>query len=253
MSEVVLELSGLRKSFGALVVTDGIELDLRRGECHALIGPNGAGKSTLIHQVSGVLKPDAGRIAFEGRDVTHLAQSERAVAGLGRSFQITSILPEFTVLENVALAAQMRAGTSYRFFRPAAGEAALNAKAMEALDVMGLAGRARTVASTLSHGEKRLLELAIAIAGEPHALLLDEPMAGMGRAESATLTETLQALKATYPILLIEHDMEAVFRLADRVSVLVAGGIVSSGTPDEVRTDPKARAAYLGDDHVSAE
>ena len=253
MSEVVLELSGLRKSFGALVVTDGIELDLRRGECHALIGPNGAGKSTLIHQVSGVLKPDAGRIAFEGRDVTHLAQSERAVAGLGRSFQITSILPEFTVLENVALAAQMRAGTSYRFFRPAAGEAALNAKAMEALDVMGLAGRAQTVASTLSHGEKRLLELAIAIAGAPHALLLDEPMAGMGRAESATLTETLQALKATYPILLIEHDMEAVFRLADRVSVLVAGGIVSSGTPDEVRTDPKARAAYLGDDHVSAE
>ncbi|MFQ6546559.1 ABC transporter ATP-binding protein [Aestuariibius sp. 2305UL40-4] len=253
MSEVVLELSGLRKAFGALVVTDGIDLDLRRGECHALIGPNGAGKSTLIHQISGVLQPDAGRISFEGRDVTALSQSERAVAGLGRSFQITSILPEFTVLENVALAAQMRAGSSYRFLRPAAREAELNDKAMEALGIIGLARRADIVASTLSHGEKRLLELAIAIAGEPRALLLDEPMAGMGRAESATLTQTLLELKAAYPMLLIEHDMEAVFRMADRVSVLVAGAIVATGTPDEVRDDPQARAAYLGDDHVSAQ
>lgn len=253
MSEVVLELSGLRKAFGALIVTDGIDLDLRRGECHALIGPNGAGKSTLIHQISGVLQPDAGRISFEGRDVTALSQSERAVAGLGRSFQITSILPEFTVLENVALAAQMRDGSSYRFFRSAAQEANLNGKAMETLSIIGLEQRADVVASTLSHGEKRLLELAIAIAGEPRALLLDEPMAGMGRAESATLTQTLLDLKATYPMLLIEHDMEAVFRMADRVSVLVAGAIVATGTPDAVRNDPQARAAYLGEDHVSAE
>ncbi len=252
MSEVVLRLEGLRKAFGALVVTDGIDLELRRGECHALIGPNGAGKSTLIHQISGVLQPDAGRIFFEGRDVTPLSQSERAVAGLGRSFQITSILPEFTVLENVALAAQMRDGSSFRFFRPAAREARLNARAMEALEVIGLAARAPVVANTLSHGEKRLLELAIAIAGRPHALLLDEPMAGMGRAECGVLTDTLLELKAHYPVLLIEHDMEAVFRLADRVSVLVAGAIVASGTPEEVRVDPQARAAYLGEDHVSA-
>ncbi len=252
MSEVVLQLEGLRKAFGALVVTDGVDLDLRRSECHALIGPNGAGKSTLIHQISGLLSPDAGRIAFEGRDVTHLSQAERAVAGLGRSFQITSILPEFTVLENVALAAQMRDGSSFRFFRPAAREERLNARAMEALGIVGLGPRAGLVASHLSHGEKRLLELAIAVAGEPHVLLLDEPMAGMGRAESATLTETLRALKARYPILLIEHDMEAVFSLADRVSVLVAGAIVASGTPDEVRVDARARAAYLGEDHVAA-
>ncbi len=250
MSEVVLQLTGLEKAFGALVVTDKVDLDLRRGECHALIGPNGAGKSTLIHQISGVLQPDAGRIAFEGRDVTGLSLSERAVAGLGRSFQITSILPEFTVLENAALAAQVRFGSSFRFFGHAAKEAPLNAKAMEALGQIGLARRANDFAGTLSHGEKRLLELAIAIAGQPHVLLLDEPMAGLGRAESESLIATLLDLKSTYPILLIEHDMEAVFRLADRVSVLVAGAIVASGTPDEVRVDPKARAAYLGDDHT---
>ena len=246
----VLELTGLRKAFGALVVTDGVDLELRDGECHALIGPNGAGKSTLIHQISGVLAPDAGRIAFEGRDVTGLSLAERAIAGLGRSFQITSIIPEFTTLENVALAAQARAGSSFRFFGRAAEETALNAAAMEALTRIGLGARAGITAGTLSHGEKRLLELAIAIAGRPRALLLDEPMAGMGRAESEALTETLKALKSTYPMLLIEHDMEAVFRLADRVSVLVAGAIVASGTPDEVRADPQARAAYLGEDHV---
>lgn len=252
MSGPVVELKGLCKAFGALVVTDNVNITLGRGECHALIGPNGAGKSTLIHQVSGVLQPDEGRIFFEGRDVTGLTLAERAVAGLGRSFQITSILPEFTVLENVALAAQRRAGTSFRFFRRAAAESAINAAAMTAIERIGLGARAGIVAGTLSHGEKRLLELAIAIAGRPHALLLDEPMAGMGRAESESLTETLLALKAEYPILLIEHDMEAVFRLADRASVLVAGAIVASGTMDEVRADPKARAAYLGEEEATA-
>ncbi|WP_422027235.1 ABC transporter ATP-binding protein [Roseovarius sp.] len=250
MTEAVLQLKGLQKAFGALVVTDKVDLDLRHGECHALIGPNGAGKSTLIHQVSGLLQPDAGRIAFEGRDVTGQKQHERAVAGLGRSFQITSILPDFTVLENVALAAQMRAGSSMRFFARADREEALNDAAMTALARIGLAPRAATMAGALSYGEKRMLELAIAIAGKPRALLLDEPMAGMGRAESESLTATLLELKATYPMLLIEHDMEAVFRLADRVSVLVAGAIVATGTPDEVRADPKARAAYLGEDHA---
>jgi len=252
VSGAVLALAGLRKAFGALVVTDGLDLELHRGECHALIGPNGAGKSTLINQITGLLRPDAGRITFEGRDVTALSQAQRAVAGLGRTFQITSILPDFTVLENVALAAQRRDGSSFRFFRPAAREARLNARAMAALEVVGLVAQAPVVAATLSHGEKRLLEIAIAIAGQPRALLLDEPMAGMGRAESATLTDTLLQLKASYPILLIEHDMEAVFRLADRVSVLVAGAIVASGTPAQVRADPQARAAYLGDDHVAA-
>jgi branched-chain amino acid transport system ATP-binding protein len=250
MSEAVLQLSGLRKAFGALVVTDGVDLDLFPGECHALIGPNGAGKSTLIDQISGVLTPDAGEIRFEGRDVTGLSQAERAVAGLGRSFQITSILPAFTVLENVALAAQARSGSSFRFFGRAAAEEALNRAAKSALDRIGLGSRAGIVAGALSHGEKRLLELALAIAGQPRALLLDEPMAGMGRAESESLTQTLDGLKEAYPILLIEHDMEAVFRLADRVSVLVAGAIIASGTPDAVRADPKARAAYLGDEEV---
>jgi len=248
MSRPVLELRGLHKAFGALVVTDGIDLDLYPAECHALIGPNGAGKTTLINQISGALQPDAGRISLEGRDVTHLSVADRAMAGLGRSFQITSILPDFSVLENVALSAQRRDGSSFRFFGRAAQEKRLNEAAIEVLVQLGLETRADVVAGALSHGEKRLLELAIAIAGQPHILLLDEPMAGMGRAESETLTETLLEIKKRYPILLIEHDMEAVFRLADRVSVLVAGAIVSSGTPDEVRADPQARAAYLGDE-----
>ncbi len=252
MSAPVLRIERLSKAFGALVVTDRVDLDLLPGECHALIGPNGAGKTTLIHQISGLLKPDAGRIFFDGRDVTPLPVHERAAAGLGRTFQITSILPEFTVLENVALAAQRRAGSSFRFFGRAGGEATLNAAAMEALARIGLEARAGAMAGALAYGEKRLLELAIAMAGQPRALLLDEPMAGMGRGESARLTETLSALKSSFPMLLVEHDMEAVFRLADRLSVLVAGAIIAQGTPDEVRADPQAREAYLGDDHPEA-
>ena len=244
----VLALEGLSKRFGALVVTDDVSMTLEEGECHALIGPNGAGKTTLIHQISGVLTPDSGRIVFDGRDVTRLAVYERAVAGLGRSFQITSILPEFSVLENVALAAQAREGHSFSFFGRAAAETKLNQLARATLAQLGLGAKAEMPAGALSHGEKRALELAIAVAGQPKALLLDEPMAGMGRAESAALTETLKVLKRAYPILLIEHDMEAVFALADRVSVLVAGAIIASGTPMEVRADPKARAAYLGED-----
>jgi len=244
----VLEIAGLSKRFGALTVTDDVSLTLSERECHALIGPNGAGKSTLVNQLFGLLAPDAGTIRFAGRDVTDLPPHARAQAGLGRTFQITSILPEFTALENVALAAQARAGSSFRFFRRAADERALNDTARECLGRLGLADRGATVAAELSHGEKRLLELAIAIAGAPKALLLDEPMAGMGRGESATLTQTLLGLKARYPMLLIEHDMEAVFALADRVSVLVAGAVVATGTPDQVRVDPKARAAYLGEE-----
>ena len=243
----VLELHGLEKSFGSLRVTDGVSLELREGECHALIGPNGAGKSTLIHQISGLLRPDAGRVVFAGRDVSRLGLAARARAGLGRTFQITSVIPSFTALANVALAAQARSGSSFRFLRAAASERALNERAAEALRSVDLGSRAGMRAADLSHGERRLLELAIALAGEPRALLLDEPMAGMGRAESARLTEILLELKARLAMLLVEHDMEAVFRLADRVSVLVSGRIVATGAPDAVRADAQARAAYLGE------
>jgi len=248
VSAPVVELRDLRKAFGALAVTDGVSLTLAPGECHALIGPNGAGKTTLIHQITGLLAPDAGQVLLAGRDVTALPMHARAAAGLGRSFQITSIIPEFSVLENVALAAQAREGASFRFFGRAAEERALNDAAGTVLARFGLAARAHAPAGALSHGEKRQLELAIALAGRPRALLLDEPMAGMGRAESAALTDTLRALKAEVPILLVEHDMEAVFALADRLSVLVAGRIVASGAPGAVRADPRARAAYLGED-----
>ena len=244
----VLSVSGLSKSFGALVVTDRLSLDLRAGECHAVIGPNGAGKTTLIHQLSGTLAADGGRIEFAGQDITGLSAHVRARHGLVRTFQITSIIPGFSVLENVALAAQAKAGSSFRFFGSAARERRLNDKAMAALEVLGIADRASRPAGDLSHGEKRALELAVAIASEPKALLLDEPMAGMGRDESAALTETLRRLKADYPILLVEHDMDAVFALADRVSVLVYGKIIATGSPAEVRANPEARAAYLGEE-----
>ena len=244
----VLSVSALSKSFGALVVTDRLSLDLRAGECHAVIGPNGAGKTTLIHQLSGTLAADGGRIEFAGQDITGLSAHVRARLGLVRTFQITSIIPGFSVLENVALAAQAKAGSSFRFFGSAARERRLNDKAMAALEVLGIADRASRPAGDLSHGEKRALELAVAIASEPKALLLDEPMAGMGRDESAALTETLRRVKADYPILLVEHDMDAVFALADRVSVLVYGKIIATGSPAEVRANPEARAAYLGEE-----
>ncbi|MEL6766349.1 MAG: ABC transporter ATP-binding protein [Pseudomonadota bacterium] len=248
MTEPILELQGLSKAFGALVVTDGVDLTLAPGECHALIGPNGAGKTTLMQQITGLLAPDAGQIRFEGADVTGLPPAARARAGLGRSFQISAVIPSFTALENAALAAQARAGSSFRFLRSAAGERRLTAAAMAALDRVGLADRAATPAGGLAHGERRLLELAVALAMQPKALLLDEPMAGLGHAEGLALTERLAELAREIPLLLVEHDMDAVFRLAHRVSVLVAGKIIASGTPDAVRADPAARAAYLGEE-----
>ncbi|MBX2856285.1 MAG: ABC transporter ATP-binding protein [Rhodobacteraceae bacterium] len=248
----LLMVEHLKKKFGALVATDDVSLSLNPGECHAVIGPNGAGKTTLIHQLSGKLTPDSGRIIFNGADVTSVPPHIRAHAGLMRSFQITSLIPGFTVLENAALAAQARAGSSFRFFRPAARDQAVNVAALEALDAVGLADRAAAMASELSHGEKRALELAVALAGRPKALLLDEPMAGMGREESRALTEVLVDLRHSLPILLVEHDMEAVFALADRISVLVYGRIVASGTPDQIRADPVVRDAYLGDEADAA-
>ena len=247
MSEPLLVLSGLTKSFGALVVTDDLSLEITAGSCHAIIGPNGAGKTTLIHQVAGALRPDAGRIRFAGRDVTRLDMPRRALAGLVRTYQITSILPAFTVLGNVALAVQSRSGSSFRFFRAAAGDPGLDGSAMAVLASLGLGARADHLAGQLSHGEKRQLEIAMALALEPRLLLLDEPMAGAGPEETRLLVETLRQLKTRMTIVLVEHDMHAVFALADRISVLVAGAILATGTPDEIRADPQVKAAYLGE------
>ncbi|EAU41248.1 ABC transporter ATP-binding protein [Fulvimarina pelagi HTCC2506] len=246
-----LEVEGLSKSFGALRVTDNISIAVPRGELHAVIGPNGAGKTTLIHQLSGQLKSDFGRIRLEGADITRLQMPERVRRGLARSFQITSILDGFSVLENVALAVQARSGSSFRFFARAASEAALNAEAMEALARVNLIDRAHRTAANLSHGEKRQLEIAIALATGAELLLLDEPLAGTSHEESAALVALMQELKASHTIILVEHDMEAVFALADRVSVLVYGRIIASGTPAEVRDDPAVRAAYLGEEEAA--
>ncbi|WP_424813887.1 ABC transporter ATP-binding protein [Roseococcus sp. YIM B11640] len=251
MSDALLELRNLRKAFGGLVVTDDVSLDLRQGEIHALIGPNGAGKTTLIHQISGTLTPDSGAVLFAGRDVTHMPMARRARAGLARSFQITSIVPGFTTLANAALAVQARSGSSFRFFRPAGQEAALNDQAMAALTEVGLERRAGVPAAVLSHGEKRQLELAIALAMKPRLLLLDEPLAGTGPEEAERLLRILGALRERYGVLLIEHDMPAVFALADRISVLAQGRVIASGTKDEIRANPVVREAYLGEDELA--
>jgi branched-chain amino acid transport system ATP-binding protein len=248
VAEPVLRLEHLHKSFGGLLVIDDLSLEVGAGELHAIIGPNGAGKTTLINQISGLIAPDAGRIIFAGRDVTALPTHARAAAGLARSFQVTSILPGFTALENVALAVQARAGSSLSMFGRVAEEAALNEPALAALGEVGLGPRAHVPAAHLSHGEKRALELAIALAMDPKLLLLDEPMAGTGREETARLVGLLRDLKRRFPMVLVEHDMTAVFALADRISVLIYGRVLASGTPQEVRADPKVAAAYLGDE-----
>jgi len=248
VTDPVLRLEALCKNFGGLQVTDNVTLDILPGEMHALIGPNGAGKTTLIHQISGVLKPSSGRILFAGRDVTHAGPDTRAMHGLARSFQITSVLPAFTALENTAIAVQARRGSSFRFFGRAGTEAALNEPALAALAEVGLESRAHVPAARLSHGEKRALELAMALAMEPKMLLLDEPMAGTGPEETERLVQVLDRLKGRFPMLLVEHDMEAVFALADRISVLIYGRILMTGTPAEVRDHPEVIAAYLGDE-----
>jgi branched-chain amino acid transport system ATP-binding protein len=248
VADAVLRIEKLIKNFGGLRVTDDVTLDVRPGELHAVIGPNGAGKTTLINQISGLLAPDAGRIMFDGEDVTDMPVHARAARGLARTFQITSILPGFSVLQNVALAVQARSGSSFRFFGRAADEEELNAPARAALAQVGLAERADVVAGELSHGEKRALELAIALAMEPKLLLLDEPMAGTGHDETERLVAVLRSLKGRFPMVLVEHDMGAVFALADRISVLIYGRILASGSPDEVRADPQVVTAYLGEE-----
>jgi branched-chain amino acid transport system ATP-binding protein len=248
VSEPVLRVEALCKHFGGLLVTDNVTLTIAPGELHAVIGPNGAGKTTLINQISGLIRPDAGRIELGGRDVTALPMYARAALGLARSFQITSVLPRFSALENVALAVQARTGSSFRFFGRAGRERVLNDQAEAVLAEVGLLGRAHVPAIALSHGEKRVLELAIALAMQPKLLLLDEPMAGIGRDETDRLIAVLRALKGRFPVVLVEHDMTTVFALADRISVLIYGRILASGAPDTVRADPAVITAYLGDE-----
>ena len=243
----LLQLQGLCKSYGALAVTRDVTLEVGPGEVHALIGPNGAGKTTLLGQVAGSLRPDRGRVVFAGRDVTRLPPQRRARLGLARSFQIITLVAEFTARENVAIAVQRRHGSSFRFVRDAGREQVLNAEAEAALASVGLLDRAVTPAGALSHGEKRHLELAVALACSPRLLLLDEPMAGVGHEEAARLLALLRGLRGQFAMLLVEHDMDAVFALSDRVSVLVAGAVIASGPPATIRADPAVRAAYLGD------
>ena len=247
MSEPLLRTENLAKRFGGIVATDDLNLGVAPGELHAVIGPNGAGKTTLIAQLSGQLRPDSGRIHFAGHDITALPMHKRSALGLARSFQITSLFLDLSVLDNVALAVQAHAGHSFRFWRDARNETDLREPARAALARVGLGAREDRPAAALSHGEHRQLELAMALAGNPRMLLLDEPMAGLGPEESARMVELLQALKKELTILLVEHDMEAVFALADRVTVLVYGRGIASGAPAAIRANKDVRDAYLGE------
>ncbi len=248
MSELLLQTTALTKRFGGLLVTDDVSIDVRPGEVHAIIGPNGAGKTTLINQLSGELHADSGNVVFLGKRITALPIYERARRGLLRSYQITSIFEDFTVLENTVLAAMGAKEHAFRFWQPLLGRQDLVGIAREALDITGMTARAEAPASQLAYGERRQLELAMTLAAQPKVLLLDEPMAGMSVQESAGVVELLKRLKGQYSILLIEHDMNAVFALADRITVLVYGKAMMSGTPDEIRNDPEVRAVYLGEE-----
>jgi branched-chain amino acid transport system ATP-binding protein len=252
MSAPLLQVEHLAKRFGGIVATDDVVLDVVEGELHAVIGPNGAGKTTLIAQLSGQLTPDFGRVRFAGNDITTLPVYRRSALGLARSFQITSLFLDFSVLDNVALAVQAHAGHSFRFWRDARREAELREPARAALDRVGLGARADVAASALSHGEHRQVELAMALAGSPRLLLLDEPMAGLGPEESARMVAMLRALKSEVTILLVEHDMEAVFALADRITVLVYGRVIASGAPADIRANAQVREAYLGEAEAEA-
>lgn len=248
MADLHLEVRDLVKSFGGVHATKNVNLEVEYGEVHAIIGPNGAGKTTLISQLSGTLKPDSGTILFEGKEIAGLPAHKISMRGLARSFQITSIFADFTAEDNVALAVQAHSGHSFKFFRAAQTDPALRDPAREALETVGLGERADTLAADLSHGEQRQLEIAMAIATQPTMLLLDEPMAGMGIEESARMVELLQVFRKDHTILLIEHDMDAVFKLADRITVLVYGETIATGTPSEIRSNDEVRAAYLGED-----
>ncbi|MBM3538133.1 MAG: ABC transporter ATP-binding protein [Alphaproteobacteria bacterium] len=243
----LLRIEGLSKRFGGVTAVDAVSLDIAQGELHALIGPNGAGKTTLIHVLSGALPASSGRAVFDGVDVTHLPMHARVRSGLARSYQITSLFPNFTVLENLALALQPQRGHLFTAWQPVAGDETLFAQAQTQAQETGLAGRVDTLAGELAHGERRLLEIGLALATGARLLLLDEPMAGLGPDESQRLLQLLQSLKGRLTVLLVEHDMDAVFRLADRISTLVYGRIVATGTPEAIRAHPEVRRAYLGE------
>ena len=248
MTDPLLEVRKLSKAFGALVATDQVDFDVRTGETHAVIGPNGAGKTTFIKQLSGELHPDSGSIRFAGEDITGLPAQRRSRKGLARSFQITSIYREFSALDNVALAVQAHAGHSFRFWKTAREDRLLTEPALQILENIGLHERKNVLAAELSHGEQRQLEIAMALATRPRLLLLDEPVAGMGTDESLRMVKYLESLKGGKTIVLVEHDMDAVFSLADRISVLVYGRIIATGTPAEIRANAEVRAAYLGEE-----
>ncbi|PSS58382.1 ABC transporter ATP-binding protein [Pseudomonas sp. BBP2017] len=245
-----LSIRGLEKTFGAVKATNNANLELVAGELHAIIGPNGAGKSTLISQIAGEIRPDKGQILLNGRDITAVPAHERPSLGLARSFQVSQLYPEFSLLENVAVAITARQGKSFGRWKPLSGDRDLMALALGYLQQVDLGARAAACVSELSHGERRQLELALALAQEASVLLLDEPMAGMGAEESARMTALLMSLKGRYAILLVEHDMDAVFALADRITVLVYGETILTGTVEEVRGNELVRAAYLGEEHA---
>jgi branched-chain amino acid transport system ATP-binding protein len=244
----MLELRAVSKRYGGVVATDDVTLDLRRGEVHALIGPNGAGKTTLIGQISGALETQSGRIIFNGADITRLPAYARVAAGLARSYQITSIFRRFSVLDNLALAVQARSGSSFRYWRPVATEQQLFEEARSIAAEIGLHPRLNSVAAHLAHGEQRALEVGLALATRPQLLLLDEPMAGMGPQESQAMIALIARLRTRVTMLLVEHDMDAVFRLADRISVLLNGRLLATGAPAAIRADPQVRRAYLGEE-----
>lgn len=247
MSEVILSVTNLSKRFGGVTATDQVNLTVTAGETHALIGPNGAGKTTLISQLSGLLKPDQGSIVFKGNDITGLPAHRFCEAGLARSFQITSVFQDFSLLDNIALAVQANQGHAFRFWANARKDPALRESARRWLNMVNLSDRADWLASEVSHGERRQLEIAMALATEPSLLLLDEPMAGMGQEESSEMIDILKSLRGDKSILLVEHDMDAVFALADRISVLVYGKVIASGSPDEIRSNSDVQRAYLGE------
>jgi branched-chain amino acid transport system ATP-binding protein len=247
VAEPLLRVERLVRRFGGILATDNVSLDVAGGELHAIIGPNGAGKTTLISQLTGQLQPHAGAIRLAGQDITHVPAWRRSALGLARSFQITSLLPDLTAIDNVALAAQARDGHSFHFWTNARKVSHLRQAAQSALDRVGLGDRAEIVVSRLSHGEQRELELAVALATRPRLLLLDEPMAGLGVTESARMVRLLAELRREVSIVLVEHDMDAVFALADRISVLVYGRVIASGTPPEIRQNEEVKRAYLGD------
>ena len=248
MSEPLLKVEQLRKSFGGVVATDSLDFDVMPGEIHAVIGPNGAGKTTFVAQIAGMLNSDSGSIIFDGRDIAGKTAPERSHMGLARSFQITSVFRDFTALENVALSIQAHAGHSFKFWKRASTDTDLTGPAQKILDDVGLGDKALTLAGSLAHGQQRQLEIAMALATSPKMLLLDEPTAGMGAEESETMRQFLNDLKGDYSMLLIEHDMDTVFSVADRVTVLVYGRGIATGTPEEIRNNAEVRAAYLGED-----